>query len=577
MTVYLSPLGGAGWQFLDANANPLVGGKLYTYTAGTTTPQTTYSEYLGVQANTNPIVLDAAGRIANEVWLTSGVVYKFVLYTSDNVLVWSKDNIAGINDIAQFSSQTGSDQIGFIQAGTGAVLQTAQSKMRQIINAADFGAIADFSTDNTSAVQAAINSLGVYGGNVNIPYGAKFNLKGLVLPALVNLTYRVNDDTSAPGPSSDIGSNELVEFSSNSSYPLNPSGAAVNEWRFTSPFHPGIITDVRKDLTSAATWLAPGQSLTNPVRSSWLMMDEQVGFFQVAYVNYPTTTTFSGVDIQVYQNKYRLSGVGTGAWVSVPPVGTIVTGAVSGAVGKVRDVQAGYMDVEWFSGKFQTGEHVIDNNETSSSLISGVVFTRNPANPLKTDLYTGAWTIGDRPNKVATEALNISGNLLLTPTRGGSTVVPKTVANPTVIWNKNNELASPIQLGLQYDPTYKTDTTRRLKFVGNDLATYKGELVPVFAMARFTSTLAIGTNATNVALITRTGTGIYRVDFTVSAASTAYIALVSLDRIAGSAGWSVGPAVYATGSITINLYNATNVAADLPAGVSINVMVMGGE
>jgi hypothetical protein len=39
MAVSLSPLGGAATQFFDNNGVILSGGKLYTYAAGTTTPQ----------------------------------------------------------------------------------------------------------------------------------------------------------------------------------------------------------------------------------------------------------------------------------------------------------------------------------------------------------------------------------------------------------------------------------------------------------------------------------------------------------------------------------------------------------
>jgi len=79
-------------QFFDLNGAPLSGGLLYTYAAGTTTPLASYTDSTGLIANTNPIVLDSRGE-AN-VWL-SGAIYKFALYTSVSVLIWTVDNING--------------------------------------------------------------------------------------------------------------------------------------------------------------------------------------------------------------------------------------------------------------------------------------------------------------------------------------------------------------------------------------------------------------------------------------------------------------------------------------------------
>ena len=79
-------------QFFDLNGAPLSGGLLYTYAAGTTTPLASYTDSTGNFANTNPIVLDSRGE-AN-VWL-SGAIYKFALYTSAGVLIWTVDNING--------------------------------------------------------------------------------------------------------------------------------------------------------------------------------------------------------------------------------------------------------------------------------------------------------------------------------------------------------------------------------------------------------------------------------------------------------------------------------------------------
>jgi hypothetical protein len=104
MTVYLSSLAGAGTQFFSDAGVPLAGGKLYTYTAGTTTPAATYTTSAGTIANTNPIILNSAGRLADEIWLTSTVSYKFILQTSTSVVIGTYDNIPGINDFGSLSA-----------------------------------------------------------------------------------------------------------------------------------------------------------------------------------------------------------------------------------------------------------------------------------------------------------------------------------------------------------------------------------------------------------------------------------------------------------------------------------------
>lgn len=94
--VALSSLGGAGWQFFDNNGVPLTGGKLYTYAAGTTNPAVTYTDSTGGTAHANPIILDSAGRIAQEIWLQNNTSYKFTLTSATDVVIWTKDNVPGI-------------------------------------------------------------------------------------------------------------------------------------------------------------------------------------------------------------------------------------------------------------------------------------------------------------------------------------------------------------------------------------------------------------------------------------------------------------------------------------------------
>ncbi|NDC17514.1 MAG: hypothetical protein EBZ92_06265, partial [Actinobacteria bacterium] len=92
MAYLLSPIGN-GFQFFTTTGLPLAGGLLYTYQAGSTTPITTYTDSSGTIANTNPIILGTDGRPPQEIWLTSGYSYKFVLQTSTFVTIQTLDNI----------------------------------------------------------------------------------------------------------------------------------------------------------------------------------------------------------------------------------------------------------------------------------------------------------------------------------------------------------------------------------------------------------------------------------------------------------------------------------------------------
>lgn len=79
------------FTLFDDSGNIVSGGKLYTYLAGTTTAEPTYSDVGLTTPNANPVVMDSAGRAT--VFLSQSVSYKFVAKTAADVTLWTRDNI----------------------------------------------------------------------------------------------------------------------------------------------------------------------------------------------------------------------------------------------------------------------------------------------------------------------------------------------------------------------------------------------------------------------------------------------------------------------------------------------------
>ena len=216
MSVTLSLFAGVGAQFLDNNGLPLSGGLIYTYNAGTTTPLATFTTNLGNVAQPNPIILDSAGRIpGGELWLITGYGYKFVTKDFNNVLIGTYDNVPSsaqppiTNDASSIAYEQGapttagsfvigdtylitsigttnfqsigatSNTVGilFVATGVGSGTGTAefsrtvQVKLQESVSSADFGTIGNGTTDDTFALQTAINYCIANGNKLKIPKG----------------------------------------------------------------------------------------------------------------------------------------------------------------------------------------------------------------------------------------------------------------------------------------------------------------------------------------------------------------------------------------------------------------------
>jgi len=104
-TVLLSPVGN-GQQFFDNSGNILSGGLIYQYQAGSSTPLATYTTVNGTVANSNPIILNSAGRCDNEIWMQTGYSYKFILQTSTGTTLQTLDNLYPILQSSSGSAAT---------------------------------------------------------------------------------------------------------------------------------------------------------------------------------------------------------------------------------------------------------------------------------------------------------------------------------------------------------------------------------------------------------------------------------------------------------------------------------------
>ena len=71
------------------NGDPLIGGLLYTYQAGTSTPAAAYHDAAATMPWTNPIILDDRGEAL--IHITQAMLWR--LETPTGVQLWQVDNI----------------------------------------------------------------------------------------------------------------------------------------------------------------------------------------------------------------------------------------------------------------------------------------------------------------------------------------------------------------------------------------------------------------------------------------------------------------------------------------------------
>lgn len=92
-----------------------------------------------------------------------GVNFSILVQDSKGTMVYNIQEGTGISPNAS--------GVVYDPAGTGAVATTVQTKLRESVSVKDFGAVGDGVTDDTAAIQAAIDCLSPLGGTLHIPKG----------------------------------------------------------------------------------------------------------------------------------------------------------------------------------------------------------------------------------------------------------------------------------------------------------------------------------------------------------------------------------------------------------------------
>jgi hypothetical protein len=104
MPYFLSPIGNV--QTIDANGDPLVGGTISTFLAGTSTPETTYTDDTGGTDQGVVMTLNSLGYPTNgPVWMLGGVPLKFIIKNALGVTQSTFDDISGIGDTSTAADQ----------------------------------------------------------------------------------------------------------------------------------------------------------------------------------------------------------------------------------------------------------------------------------------------------------------------------------------------------------------------------------------------------------------------------------------------------------------------------------------
>lgn len=169
-----SLLGVLKQRFFDANGDPLAGGKVFSYQAGTSTPLATYTDESGSVENPNPTILDANGQA--DIWVLDGN-YKFVVTNASDIVQFTVDNVTSF----------GLDAIPEAAIADGAVTEPKIAS-----SAVTTAKIADDAVTSDKIDEDAVNGTHIANDSIT---NAKILDKTIARGKLANQTVQISSDS----------------------------------------------------------------------------------------------------------------------------------------------------------------------------------------------------------------------------------------------------------------------------------------------------------------------------------------------------------------------------------------------
>ena len=327
--------------FFDLNGHALENGYIYIGTSNLnpeTNPINVYWDEAGTILAAQPLRTSNGNVVRNGIAArvyTSSDTFSITIRDKNGSLVLTTPNASSTSILqTNLASSSGSSLVGFIQGGTGAVATTMQTKARRIIDVKDFGAVGDGVTDDSAAIQNAINYAATFprGADVVYPPGGYYVSttltqstsyirhigSGMQVSYLITktdiVTFNIGANPMSPMVSTDILDlgfyhNNAVAKNNPHLILVNPIQTTIRAWFQNGAY--GCRQYGGQGVTYDKCYL-PGNStggVLNSVNGLVLVAASTSGYASIAgTVELPTETDFHGI----YINGPLLQGWGRG-------------------------------------------------------------------------------------------------------------------------------------------------------------------------------------------------------------------------------------------------------------------------